>query len=285
MSKRRPMFVVNARLRDRKTKWAPQLGRVLLVLLAIAIALVLGGLGVRAVARAVFTANSDYVLTNLVVVCKEDPALAYEVLNRESNLKGTNLFLVPIKDIRERLARTPCVKSVTVSRFVPHKLEIVVAERLPVARLGNPRDFSRRLVVDDEGVVFLKDRNLPVITGYGDVKVVPGDRLKGQIKDALTLLSACAISPAGQKLKISSVDIKAEYLEVKLEEGPVVLLQWNRDVPDVKVQRRELEDRLKMLVSTMWKASQVGVTLQKIDLAGHDPASCFTTPRWSGGGE
>lgn len=284
-SKRRPILAVNARLRDRKIKWAPQLGKVLAVLLAVGIALFLCGVAVSCGKKAVFTENRDYALTNLVVVCRENPSLALEVQLRESNLRGTNLFSIPIKDIQERLARTPCIRSVTVSRFLPHKLEILISERLPVARLGNPNDLSRRLVVDDEGVVFFKDRGLPVITGYGEVRIKTGDKMKGSLKDALTLLSYCAVSPAGQRLKIAGVDIKKEYLEVRLEDGLKVMLEWNRTVADIKVQRRELETRLTTLVTTMSKAMQAGVTLQKVDLAGEDPSRCVTTPRWAGGGE
>lgn len=284
-SRRRPMFVVNARLKDRKTTWGPQFGKVLIVLLGIGIALFLAGLAVSGVTRAMFTDNRDYAMTNLVVICRENPSLAYEVVNNENSLKGTNLFRIPIKALRDRLAKTPCIKTVTVSRFLPHTLEIRISERRPVARLGHPRDESRRLVVDDDGVVFARNRSLPLITGYSAAKIIPGDRIKPQIKDALTLLSFCAASPVGQKLKISAIEIKQEYLEVKLDDGPMVLLEWDRQVPDVKVQGRELEVRLKTLITTIWRAGQAGVVLQKVDLAGNDPTRCFTTPPWSTGGE
>lgn len=285
VSRRRPMFVVNARLKDKKTKWGPQLGKVLLVLLFIAFGLFLATLGCRGITKSMFTENRAYSLTNLVVVCKENPSLAYRVLNEESGLKGTNLFCISIEALQGRLAGTAWIKAVEVSLLLPHTLEIRITERRPVARLGNPGDESQHLVVDDDGVVFSRVRTLPFITGYAATRIVPGARIKKQIKDALTLLSFCASSPAGQKLKIGSVDIKTEYLEVKLEDGPVVLLEWNRDVPDMKVQGRELEVRLKTLVTTIWRAGQAGVTLQKVDLAGNDPTRSFTTPTWSGGVE
>ena len=285
-SKRRPMIVVNARLRDKQSKWAPQLGWVLLVLLAVGIALVLVWQGLRHVGRGVFTENKDYMLTNLVVVCR-NPALTAEVLKLESRFRGTNLFLIPIKDIRERLSRRPNVKSATVSICLPHKMEIEITERCPVARLGNPRDAARDLVVDDEGGVFLqKERNLlTVVTGYGETKISPGDKIKAQVKDALTLLSFCAGSPVGQRIKILSVDIRKENLELRLEEGPKVLLEWSRDVSDIDVQNREIETRLELLVATIWRASQAGVTLQSVDLIGPNPGRCVTVPRVPGGGE
>lgn len=284
-AKRRQMFVVNARLKDRKTKWAPHLGSVLLVLLAIGAALALGSLAVRSAGKAIFTENDSYTLTNIVVVCKENPVLGNEVLNSVINLRGTNLFRVPISAIRDRLVRKPCVKSAKVSRILPHKLEIIVSERLPVACLGNRADVSRHLVVDDDGVIFVKDRNLPVLSGYGEAKSTTGDTIKKQVKDALTVLSYCDVSPAGQRLRIAAIEIKKEYLEVKLEDGLQVLLEWNRDVADVKLQRRELETRLNLLVTVMSKAAQAGVTLLTVDLTGDDPKRCVTTPRWTGGND
>ncbi|MEI6972355.1 MAG: FtsQ-type POTRA domain-containing protein [bacterium] len=277
------MFVVNARLRDKKVKWAPQLGKVLLILLAIGVVLALCGFVVDRCTRAAFTENSDYAMTNLVVVCRENPALAGEVRFAESGLRGTNLFRIPIRAIRDRLARTPCIKAVTVTRCLPRRLEIVLSERLPVARLGNQRDATRRLVVDDEGVVFFKDRDLTVITGYREAAVMPGDKLGGSLKDALTLMAYCAVSPAGQRIKMAAIDLKREYLEVRLDDGVKVLLEWNRMVPDIKAQRRELEMRLTTLVTTMSKARLAGVTLQQVDLTGEDPNRCVTIPRWTGG--
>ena len=189
VSRRRPLFVVNTRLKDKKAGWGPQLGKVLLVLLVIGLGLFLATLGLRGIKKSMFTENRAYSMTNLVVVCKENPALAYRVFNEESGLKGTNLFCIAIESLQVRLARTPWIKTVTVNRQLPHTLEIRISERRPVARLGHPRDDAQHFVVDDEGVVFPRVRNLPMITGYAVTRIIPGERIRKEIKDALTSVS------------------------------------------------------------------------------------------------
>ena len=279
------MFVVNARLRSSGTKFLPRAGVPLLALVAVGALAVFGWLALQRATEILFTGNDDYILTNLVVRC-ESPDLKDFVTGMVRPAVGTNLFEIHLRDIRANLLRTPCIKSVSVSRCLPRTLEIAVTERIPVARLGNPRDDQRCLVVDDEGVVFmLRSRSragiLPVITGYGEGKTMPGDTLKDRIRDALTLLSFCCTSPVGQSLRIATADIKKAFVDIKLVDGPLVSVAWQMDAVDVEVQKREIERRLKMLRIVLGKADRAGVILQTVDLT-HDNFTeyCPTTPRW-----
>ena len=272
------MFAVNARLRARNTKWASHLGGVMLVLAAVAAVLVAGLFGIRSAGQALFGGNKDYALTNLVIKC-ESQDLKAQIAAEAMLTAGTNIFSVPIRALQSRLAKKDRIKSVSIIRRLPHELEIAVKERVAVARLGNPRDLCRTLVVDDEGVVFARDRNLPLIAGYGELKIMPGDRLKDRLGNALVLLSFCSMSPVGQSFRIASIGIEKEYLDVRLIDGPRILLGMNADITDPEVQRKELETRLKISRLFMKRYEQEGVALQVLDQRQDDPNQAAGAPR------
>jgi len=283
--RRRPIFVVNSRLSSSNKKFLPRAGMPMLGLVAVGAVAVFGWLTVQRVTEILFTGNDDYVVTNVVVRC-ENPDLKDFVTGTVRKSVGTNLFQVCLRDIRSSLLKTPSIKSVAVTRCLPGTLDIAVAERIPVARLGNIRDDWRCLVVDEEGMAFtLRSRSragiLPVLTGYGEGKTMPGDILKDRIRDALTLLSFCCTSPVGRQLRLASADIKKEFIDVKLADGPLVSVAWQTDSVDIDGQKREIERRIKMLRIVLGKADRAGVTLQTVDLT-HDNFTeyCPTKPRW-----
>lgn len=123
--------------------------------------------------------------------------------------EGVNLARIDFAERRDAiLAKIPNIRSLTVSRRLPDRVEIVAVEREPVARLnvrGGVRATGR--VTDAEGVVFLRLNGtslLPTIFETGTPTAV-GKRLDGRSRAALSLVTAAQESGFSD-LGVQSVD-------------------------------------------------------------------------------
>ena len=84
---------------------------------------------------------------------------------------GRNIFFVPLAQRQKQLQQIPWVKSASVMRFLPDRLQVQVVERTPVAfaRIG-----SRISLIDADGVVMdlpvggHHQYSFPVIVGMGE---------------------------------------------------------------------------------------------------------------------
>ena len=283
---KRHLLTVNARLRNRGSIWQRLLRNVLVIGLILVASAALARLGLRQIEWLVFSGNDDYRLTNRVVRCCVE---LREYVEAQLPKPGKdNLFETDLGYVREQIVRSPYVREATLRRKLPGTLEVTVVERIPMARLGERYEEERGLVVDEDGVVFdVRSRSralvLPAITGYGEARLSPGARMVGRVPDALTLLRVCAQSQVGQTLRVSAVNVCRDRVEAHLVDGPVVSLAWNVDNADPAAQRADVERRLKVLRGILWKAANVGVSLQTVDLThDHFEEYCPTTPRWDG---
>lgn len=109
--------------------------------------------------------------------------------------KGANLALIDFKAKRQEiLNRIPNIRSLTIARRLPNRLEITVEEREPIARMnvkGNKSVTGR--AVDAEGVVFIRQAGtsmLPMIF-EGQSFTPPGKVLTGRARAALQMIDAC----------------------------------------------------------------------------------------------
>lgn len=66
---------------------------------------------------------------------------------------GTSLLRTPIRRATEAISQLPWVKEVSIRRVWPHKAEIMVEERAPIAVIPHPEDKKSRLVVGEGGVI------------------------------------------------------------------------------------------------------------------------------------
>lgn len=94
---------------------------------------------------------------------------------------GINTFKLNLKGIRERVAMSPLVKTVKVTRSYPDAVLIQIEERKAVALLLWKGDY---VVVDAEGyyLINIKDfnkANLPIITGIRMGNLTPGKQIPG----------------------------------------------------------------------------------------------------------
>ena len=134
--------------------------------------------------------------------------------------KGVNLAKIDfVEKRRELLARIPTLRTVSITRRLPGKVEITSEERVPIAKMGvrGARGVTGR-VVDSEGMVFPCMRGtqlLPAIIEPAPGTAV-GHMLKGRSLAALRLVETCR-EPEFADLSMLDVDMsKPDYLLVTL---------------------------------------------------------------------
>ena len=111
--------------------------------------------------------------------------------------KGVNLALIDFAEKRrELLSRIPTLRTVSITRRLPNRVEITAEEREPLAKMAlrGRRGVTGR-VVDVEGMVFPCLRGTQLLPAI--VETPPGTAighmLKGRSLAALRLLEACQI--------------------------------------------------------------------------------------------
>ena len=262
---RDPLLMVNARAADKKQMRSHRIGAAVIVLGVAAGALAATGFAFLKAGEVMFSSNPRYTLKTLDI--RSDGKIVTPELVREwTGLRtGTNLFAVDIGRMREDiLAKAPMVKSMEVTRRLPDALDIRIAERLPIARLGS----GAFLGVDKEGFVFnLKSpaSMLPAIVGYRGAMPYPGSSIRGNVLRALELLDLCMRSPAGQSIRIDMVDVSDEnYLVLHLGGGESVRLSAQAASPSAG--RPDMEHKLLLLTRTLQKSAERGKRIAWVDL-------------------
>ncbi|MBP5790899.1 MAG: FtsQ-type POTRA domain-containing protein [Kiritimatiellae bacterium] len=169
---------------------------------------------------------------------------------------GANLAKIDFCKAREKaLAKIPGIKTMTIQRHLPDRLEITIEERIPVARMnvkGNKRITGR--VVDSEGMVFSRQPNtstLPFI--YEDkARATPiGKSLSGR------QLAAVRLAEISQEQRFASLGIlsidttHADFLVAILGNYARANIAWeNMDSPTAKT-AASLEEQFGNLFSAV----------------------------------
>lgn len=146
-----------------------------------------------------FVLSKALVLKNVYV--KADPAVGLSVqeIRELAGLTGAeNYFLFKADKVCENLGKWPTVKSVSVTKVFPDKINIVLTARTPLAAsIVTHSSVSIPVIFDSEGVVFRVGdyeglKNLPIISGltYPEPKI--GMRLPDQVLDYLGQLETVA---------------------------------------------------------------------------------------------
>lgn len=210
-------------------------------------------LGPRLFYLAHFRHNSCFTLRDIAIASGETMS---EMLVRDflGLREGMSLFDPDIeRRRREMLAIAPNVRSISITRRLPARLEVRVVEREPVGRVGRGGQ-----VVDGEGVVFPRYVNtdhLPMLTGLEGIEVQPGARLDGMGLAAVRLLT-CLARPEFS-LPVATVDIsRPDYLQLVLSDQRQVKFWWQGlDAPTAN-SSDALALRLKRLMHAMAAAPQ-----------------------------
>lgn len=200
-----------------------------------------------------FRRNAQFVLRELVIASGET---MNEMLVREylGLREGMPLFDLDIERRRlELLTDAPNIRSASITRQIPSRMEVRIVEREPVGRMGRSGQ-----VADDEGVVFPRYvgvDHLPTIVGVEGIEVQPGTRLAGMGLAAVRLLAA--IRRPEHHLPVAMVDLShSDYLLLTLSDQRQVRLWW-KGMDTAGVDSREaLARRLRRLLQAMAAAPQ-----------------------------
>ncbi|TYP88308.1 cell division protein FtsQ/DivIB [Blastococcus xanthinilyticus] len=129
---------------------------------------------------------------------------------------GEPLLRVDLGAIEERVARLPQVRDVQAARGWPDRIVVTVAERVPVAVVGEP---GNRSLVDAEGVLF------DTVTGEPPRGVVPLDVADPGPQDPATLAGLAAVRalPTGLREDVDGVAVPdPDAIELTMADGTVV---------------------------------------------------------------
>ncbi len=212
-----------------------------------------------------FRHNPQFLLRDLSIVSGEmvsDGLIRGLILNpnfKESfnTTKPVFLFGPDIEEVHERLLQYPGIRSVTITRRLPSRLDVRIVEREPIGRIRSKND---ELVVDADGMVFPRNAgvdHLPRIDGFEGIPVQTGGRLDGMGLAAVHLLAA--IQRPDMALPVAAVDVShTDYLNLTLRDHRQVRLWWKgMDAPNGSDEAREtLSRRLKRLLQAMALAPQ-----------------------------
>ncbi len=163
--------------------------------------------------------------------------------------RGQNLFTADLAEVERRLLQHPWVRSVYVSRELPHTLHVDVREWSPAAIV----ELGRLYLVSADGQVFRRlgagdDFDLPVVTGIArDAFVDRREEAESLIRNALDAIAAYAPLAATEPLS-----------EVHVNAGEGVSLRVGRDSLTVKLGSppfAEKVSRLKRLVDEFQRAN------------------------------
>lgn len=173
-----------------------------------------------------------------------------------SDYVGSNIFTVPLTEIRRRLMADPAVGMVSFRRRPPHRLDCYLRERRPVALVSCGSMFE----VDAEGFVIPSAENaididLPLITGLdaGDLEEeVAGEGLVRAL-DVLGLLKEYGFSPAEQ------------LSEIHLEDEEVTLV-WMDTGSLIRIGSEAFEDRVRKFRAVYPALTDGGSLPASIDL-------------------
>lgn len=197
---------------------------------------------------AMFSRNPQYALRTVRI--ESGFAKSPEEIRDIAGLReGVNLFSFSASDVRRRLLRTtPNIAEVEVSKTLPDRVDVVVHDRVPVAKL-----CSSRLALDADGLVFTilprdADRYhaLPLIeNGAEPYRPDAGRRLRdaagtpvgveARVMRALRVVRLWAQAfgaVAEPSFRIANLDVSnATFLELRTADNRLVRLVWE-ELPD-----------------------------------------------------
>jgi cell division septal protein FtsQ len=240
-----------------------------------AIVVLVGWLAIRAASASLFSRNPIYTIANLDIDSDDHVALDYIRRSRGIRLGG-NLFEFDIQAVRQGFLRAaPHYRTMEITRILPDTLHISLVPRQPIARIVQRAGYV--YAVDAESRVF-KDRDedlvLPVIQGYEEVPLNPGDRVESLAADAVNVLVALSETDLHHDVAIRGIHVgkrvpgREDALRLYLKNELIVDLWWRRtqsnDTDD------DLRARLAYLQAMLKREKARGRDLKIVNLTADD---------------
>jgi hypothetical protein len=217
----------------------------------------------------IYSRNQIFTIRDLQIVGGD--GVVHFIRNDRKIAEGSNLFAFDITALREDFSKrkyTVKYRSLEISRILPATLRVEATERTPVAALAG-------LVVDAEGCVFGTaggKKGLPEIKGLRGPAPAPGDRIKGNARDALLLLDMWERTGLGRERKIVAVDVCGGFagmpddMRLRLDDETQVDLWWQRSGLSTLSPADDLRGRLGALARELFWAKQQCKRVKTINL-------------------
>ncbi len=180
---------------------------------------------------------------------------------------GTNWLRFNTSQAASKLLTYTAVESVSVQKSFPNKINIVIAERNPVAlTLANVNSKTVSALIDENGVVFALangqvEESLPLITGFEIDTFFEGMRLDSKFSPLLKQVSKIQESNANYFQVISEILISPkEFDNYELIIYPV------HTKTRVLVDRNFTEDALKYMMVALDVVKTVSPSVSELDL-------------------
>lgn len=168
-----------------------------------------------------------------------------QTLSTAGVVEGSNILTLDLGKVRATIAQLPQVDRVEIIRSFPHRLDIEITERQPVAWVTEQSDVDptatdRAFLIDAHGIVMKSRKLLPT---YGHLPLISGAVLEnlavGQKVKELELLAALEllhVAGDGTRWQIRNIDVSKGYclMVTGREHAPVVFglenldRQWTR---------------------------------------------------------
>lgn len=177
---------------------------------------------------------------------------------------GANLARIDYDTHREKCLRDqPAIRSISITRHLPNRVEISVVERTPEVRLNFVK--SRRetgKVADAEGIVFRSFRGtgtLPVIRESPEKATPPGKRLPERSLAALRLIEVASDTEFADT-RILEVDAThPDYLVATFSNYARAKIAWEGMNNPTAANQHNLVTRLRELRDTMRTKAAIGI--------------------------
>ena len=190
-----------------------------------------------------FVTNPRFHLSEISVLT-EGPLTRSSIINASGLKEGDNLFMISLRDVRDRVESLPEVRKAKVERNFPGQIVLNVEQRTPVAWLECPdkaiaakvSDFG--CLLDDTGCVLPSsgrirsgEHNLPVIRVGKVSAIIPGKRVESAAALAsLELLRAHKQGPLAESAELKRVDAtRSHALVADFSNGVSVVFPANGD--------------------------------------------------------
>lgn len=240
---------VDAKQSTRRKTRMYQAGLMVFVPIVVLSAVGASWVGLHTARERLFTVNTRFSISKIDII---PGAVMTEALIRNCAQieEGMNLFAVDIRDIQDKLLKSPNAKSIRVSRVLPGTLKIEVMERVPLGRLG-----ASSLTVDRDGVIFNsgpRARRVATIMGYnGSLELKR--KVHGSAWAAIELLEECDNPELG--IQVQSVDvaeIDGMRMRIVYEGIPrLVDVAWEEMGQRTEASRGSLQSKLDQVMTVL----------------------------------
>jgi len=115
-----------------------------------AFVLLVTGVGMVAYLFFGYLYTSSYFKLQEIIVNGEKRLSEIEVLNLARIDVGSNILVIGLREISERIEQHPWIEHAVVKRRLPQRIVIDIIERVPAAKVN----FDRLYLVDEKGVIF-----------------------------------------------------------------------------------------------------------------------------------